>query len=397
MQLTKPELTPQLTQDLNQSSINPWSPGGAILLAALALPGLVGIAHADSAPDQGEVDLKYLDYRDWQPGFDRISVDSPSVSLLAPIAGVWALDSSFVSDSISGATPRYHTAISGASVMHDHREAEDVGLTRYFAQGSVNAGIAHSGEDDYQSRAISLGGTLSTESKNTTVNFGVGISNDVINPVNQVVSDAKKHTLELKTGVTQIVTQNDIVQLDFSHVAEQGYLSDPYKDFDNRPDERTENIVLFRWNHHLDSTDGTSRFSYRYYTDTYQIRAHTFTLDYMQPLPQGWTLTPSARLYTQTAASFYFNPVYSTVLGPPVPAGYSFASNAYISEDYRLSAFGALTLGLKLGKQVTRDWRIDVQVAQYEQRGDWAFFGNGSPGLAPFSARIIQVGLSKQF
>ncbi len=393
MQLTKIDHG----HDLNQSTINPWSPGGAILLAALALPGLVGTAHADSAPDQGEIDLKYLDYRDWQPGFDRISVDSPSVAILAPIAGVWALDSSFVSDSISGATPRYHTAISGASVMHDHREAEDVGLTHYFSQGSLNASIAHSGEDDYQSRAISLGGTLSTESKNTTVNFGVGVSNDVINPVNQVVNDARKHTLELKAGVTQIVTQNDIVQFDFSHVAEQGYLSDPYKDFDNRPDERTENISLFRWNHHLDSTDGTSRFSYRYYTDTYQIRSHTFTLDYVQPLSQGWTLTPSARLYTQTAASFYFNPVYSTVLGSPVPAGYSFGANAYISEDYRLSAFGALTLGLKLEKQVTRDWRIDVQMAQYEQRGDWAFFGSGSPSLAPFFARIIQVGLSKQF
>lgn len=366
-------------------------------MAALALPGLVGIAHADSAPDQGEIDVKYLDYRDWQTGLDRIGVRSPSVSVLAPIAGVWALESTFVSDSISGASPRYHTAISGASTMRDHRDAEDIGLTRYFSQGSVNGSFSHSGEDDYQSRALSLGGTLSTKDKNTTVNAGIGVSNDVINPVNQVVNDAKKHALELKTGVTQIFTQNDIVQLDFSHIAEQGYLSDPYKDFDKRPDERTENILLLRWNHHLDSTNGTSRFSYRYYTDTYQIHSHTFALDFVQPLMQGWTLTPSVRAYTQTAASFYYNPVYSTVLGPPAPAGYSFASNGNVSEDYRLSAFGALTLGLKLEKQLTRDLRLDLQVAQYEQRGNWAFFGGGSPGLAPLYARIVQVGLAKQF
>lgn len=393
MQLNKP----MRDDDLDQASGKPWSPGNAILMAAFALPGLVGIAHADSAPEQGEIDVKYLDYRDWQPDLDRISVHSPSVDILAPIAGVWALEGSFVSDSISGASPRYHTAISGASVMHDHREAEDLSLTRYFSQGSLTGGIAHSGEDDYQSRALSIGGTLSTQDKNTTANFSVGVSNDVVNPVNQVVHDAGKHTLEWKFGVTQIVTQNDIAQLDFSHVAEQGYLSDPYKDFDNRPDERTENVVLFRWNHHLDSTDGTSRFSYRYYTDTYQIHAHTFGLEYVQPMTQGWTLTPSIRAYTQTAAGFYFNPVYSSVLGPPAPAGYVFGSNAYISEDYRLSAFGALTLGLKVEKQIARDWRIDFQIAQYEQRGNWALFGEGSPGLAPLYARIVQVGLAKQF
>lgn len=383
--------------NLNRPAENSWSPGGAILMAALALPGLIGIAHADSAPDQGEIDVSYLDYHDRQPGLDRIGVHSPSISVLAPIAGLWSLETSFVSDSISGASPRYHTAISGASTMRDHREAEDIGLTRYFSQGSIRGSISHSGEDDYQSRALSLGGTLSTKDKNTTANFGIGISNDVINPVNQVVNDAKKHTLELKAGVTQIFTQNDIAQLDFSHVAEQGYLSDPYKIFDKRPDERSENILLLRWNHHFNGTDGTSRFSYRYYADTYQIRAHTFTLEYVQPLPQGWTLTPSARAYTQTAAGFYYNPVYSTVLGPPVPAAYSFASNGNISEDYRLSAFGALTLGLKLEKQLARDLRIDLQIAQYEQRGDWTLFGGGSPGLAPLYARIVQVGLSKRF
>jgi hypothetical protein len=393
MQLTTAERGAAKAADKSADGANSATMGGAILLAALALPGLAGVAHADTAPDQGTIELKDLNYRDWQPGLDRITVHSPSVDVMAPIAGVWSLEGSVVSDSISGATPRYHTAVSGATTMADHRVAEDLSLTRYFSQGSLNVGVAHSGEDDYQSRALSIGGSVSTEDKNTTANFGIAVNNDVVNPVDFTVHDAKKHTLELMAGVTQVLTQDDVVQLNVSHVAEQGYLSDPYKDVDTRPDERTENILLLRWNHHLDSTGGTSRFSYRYYADTYEIKAHTFNLEYVQPMSGGWTLTPSARIYTQSAAGFYVNPVYDPALGAPFPPGYVFGSSAYISEDQRLSAFGAYTIGLKLEKQLTRDLQVNMKIENYEQRGSWALFGSGSPGLEPFYARIIQVGL----
>jgi hypothetical protein len=395
MQLTAASQSLNATQPADTG--NPSPLGGAILMAALALPGLIDAAHADTPPEQGAISLKYLDYHDWQPGLDRIAVSSPSIGVQTPIADVWSLQGSVVSDSISGASPRYHTAISGASTMRDHRVAEDLSVSRYFPQGSLNAAVAHSGEDDYQSRSISIGGSASTADKNTTANFGLGVTNDTINPVNLIVVDAKKHTLELMAGVTQILTQRDIVQLDITHVAEQGYLSDPYKYVDNRPDERSQNILLLRWNHHLDSSGGTSRFSYRYYSDTYQIRAHTFGLEYVQPMPHGWIMTPSARIYTQTAAGFYVNPVYDPTFGPPFPPGYVFGSAAYITEDQRLSAFGAYTLGLKVEKQLTRDLRVDVKLENYAQRGSWALFGNANRDLAPYYARIIQVGLSKQW
>jgi hypothetical protein len=174
-------------------------------------------------------------------------------------------------------------------------------------------------------------------------------------------------------------------------------LSNPYLFLDIRPNERDENILLFRWNHHFDSTDGTTRFSYRYYTDSFAIRANTFTLDYVQPLPHGWTLTPTVRVYSQTAAYFFAPPVYDPVFGPPIPLGYTLNSGAVVSEDYRLSAYGALTLGVKLEKQIAPDYRVNISVENYEQRGDWALFGSGTHGLAPFYARSIQFGLSKAF
>ena len=58
----------------------------ALIAAALALPGILpGAAHAQAAPDEGVVALRYYDYRDWQPGADRMSVRSPSLYALVPL------------------------------------------------------------------------------------------------------------------------------------------------------------------------------------------------------------------------------------------------------------------------------------------------------------------------
>ena len=69
----------------------------------------------------------------------------------------------------------------------------------------------------------------------------------------------------------------------------------------------------------------------------------------------------------------------------------------YFSEDHRVSAFGAHTWGLKLAKQINADWQADVKFERYGQRAAWRWFGSGSPGLQPFNARSLLVGLSRQF
>ena len=58
----------------------------ALIAAALALPGILpSQAHAQTAPDEGVVALRYLDYRDWQPGARRMTVRNPSLYALVPI------------------------------------------------------------------------------------------------------------------------------------------------------------------------------------------------------------------------------------------------------------------------------------------------------------------------
>lgn len=364
---------------------------GAILLAALALPGVV--AHAENAPESASLSVRYLDYRDSQPNLDRIKVRSPSVDLLLPIAGEWALHASMVSDTISGASPRYHTSVSGASRFDEKRTGVDVALTRYFSRASVTVAAGRSGENDYVSRFASVQATISSDDNNTTWLLGTGVANDRINPVNFAVSDESKRTVDLMAGVTQVLTPRDLVQVVLTHVQGRGYFSNPYKYVDIRPREHDQSTVQLRWNHHIEKYGASSRMSYRYYTDDYGVHAHTLLEEIVHPLHGGWTLTPSLRLYTQSQASFYFDPVYDKRFGAPFPVGYKFGTDP-ITADQRLSAYGAVTFGLKVEKEISKDTTIDVKWEQYKQRGAWRQFGGGSPGLQDFSARSIQLGLT---
>ncbi|HEX7983528.1 MAG TPA: DUF3570 domain-containing protein [Duganella sp.] len=367
----------------------------SILAAALLLPGVQ--AHAEAPPTNGVISVGYLDYRDSQSGLDRIRVHAPSVSVMAPVAGVWSVSGSLVRDDVSGASPRYHTAVSGASHMNDDRKAGDFAVKRYLERGSVSVGASYSTEHDYVSRALSLQGTFESEDRNTTWSAGIGRSNDEINSTGGAVVGEKKNTTNLLVGVTQVLTKNDVVQLTLAHDHGKGYFSDPYKAFDNRPRSRNETTLLARWNHHVDATDGISRTSYRYYRDSYGVRGHTLGQEYVQPLSQGWTVTPEVRLYTQSAADFYFDPVYDPVLGTPFPPGFNGANPGYMSADQRLSGFGAVTLGLKVSKQIDKLWSVDVKVSAYQQRGSWRLFNSGSPGLDTLRAQIFQIGINRQW
>jgi hypothetical protein len=370
------------------------SPGQALMLAALALPGLD--AAAQTLPEYSEISVGYLYYKDEQPSLDRVSVRSPSLRLVVPVAGEWLLEGGAVSDHLSGATPRYHTALSGASRMEDKRNAGDVRVTRYFNNATLGVGHATSIENDYRSHAWSVSGTWSTEDRNTTAGLSLGVSNDRIDPVNLLVRNERRHATEAMFSLEQVLGKRDVMKADYTHVRGRGYYSDPYKLLDNRPRERDSDSLLLRWNHALERGP-TFRSGYRYYRDSYGVRAHTLSLEIEHPLRHGWSWTPNLRYYTQSAADFYFDPVYDPRFGPPFPLGFVIGSTGFTSADQRLSGFGAVTAGLRVAKRFGQGWSAWLKGEKYRQRGSWRAFGSGSTGLERFDAQLWQLGVSKQW
>lgn len=366
-------------------------PTGALLAAALALPGVIpASALAQAAPDQGLIALKYLDYRDWQPGADRIHVHSPSLYALKPLSDSLAAEGSLVYDSISGASPLYHNTLSGASGkggVVDYRTAGDVKVTKYLDRAAIGVGAALSSERDYLSRALSMDVRLFSDDRNRTYAFGVGGASDRIDSTNGLAEDKHRRTVDLLIGVTQVLSSESIIQSNLTWSTGHGYYSDPYKTLDIRPDARRILAWLTRYNQHLTRFDSTLSLSYRYVLDSFGSDSHTVEAAWYQPLPDGWSIRPALRYYTQAAADFYFD--------PPFPQGFTLGKP--YTADTRLSAFGALTPGITLAKLLPDGWQADLKVEFYRQRAGWRPGGNGSPGLEPLSARWIQTGISKTF
>lgn len=371
-------------------------PGPALLAAALSLPGVGPAAHASPPPERAQIDVRYLRYQDSQPGLKRIRVDTPTVGLRVPVASQWSVEGALGYDAVSGASPRWHTATSGASRMRDERTAGELRVTRHWDRASLTLGGAFSSENDYRSRALSLRGTVSSDDNNRTWSVGVGRSDDRIDPVNFVVVNERRRTTDLLLGVTQVLTPVDIVQATLTHAMGDGYYSDPYKALDRRPRERAQTALWLRWNHHFATLGATSRLGWRGYRDDWDVRSQTLVGEWVQSMGDGWTLTPSLRYYTQSAASFFYPPVYDPVLGEPFPTDYAARPNAIRSADARLSAFGAGSIGLRVAKAIDRSSTVDFKLEYYEQRGEWRI-GGGTPGLAPLRATILQIGLTHLF
>ncbi|PTT87001.1 hypothetical protein DBR42_12555 [Pelomonas sp. HMWF004] len=382
---------------------------GAIVMAALALPAALPLAvQAEEAPEKAVVSLRYLHYQDEQkvkvrfPDYDgtepkkfkRITAKAPSAYVLVPLGTKWSLEASAVSDDVSGATPRYYTDVSGATSspgMKDKRTAGDLKMTRHFERAGVSLAVSHSTEHDYKSNAYALDVRFASSNNNTTLNVGVGGSRDKINPVNKVVVGERKRTNEYIVGVTHALTSNDLVQVNATYTDGRGYFNDPYKRFDKRPDQRKQTALLALWNHHFSGLGATLRSGYRYYTDSFGVVAHTVEGAWVQPVGSMLSLTPSVRYSTQSAADFYYDPVMEASIFPR-----PLTPQTYTTTDQRMSAFGAVTLGLKAELRLG-DWTADVKYERSEQRGEWRTLGTGSPNLDPFIWQSVQMGVSTKF
>jgi Protein of unknown function (DUF3570) len=124
---------------------------------------------------------------------------------------------------------------------------------------------------------------------------------------------------------------------------QQGLLSTTYhRVYFNDGVLKVENFPFSRWKVpvgiQLNSFIGDSyilRTYYRFYWDNFQILAHTFDLEFEIKLTPGFSLTPQARFYTQTAA-FFFRPFER-----------SEHNQLYYSSDYDYAAFQAYEAGLE--------------------------------------------------
>ena len=283
--------------------------------------------------------------------------------------------------------------MSGASI-EETRTDVSLGWHQYSKYRTHTWTIASSVENDYQSVALGWDFAIENRKRWLTLLSSLSVSYDTLSPTDADVfggpraqADGEtKTSVSVYGGFNLVVNAMTTLQMGAGLTQLDGYLSDPYRGADNRPDQRQQVVFDVLLRRYVGWLGAAWHVDYRYYQDDWEVKAHTID----QHLYKQWALDsgsfmlgPNVRYYWQHQASFY--DLSST------------PSEPFYSSDYRLSAYGALSVGLALTWD-WHDWGVSLDISQYLSDETWGVTGKQdteTPALVDFTT--VSFGLFTRF
>ena len=375
----------------------------ALSSTALALPG---IALSDAPPTQSTVSYKLSNYqeedlsRSEAPIGDlkRYDIDVHQFQLVSPLGRNMSLHVDANYESLSGASPWFTSRsldgepvvnLSGPSGIWDRRAELSIGSRYYLDNGSFAGKIGYSEENDYSAVYFGLNGERNYNNDLTTVSVGLSYSSDEIFPTdaalfNRVIEDDKQST-SVFFSVSQIINQVSSFQSALSITDQSGFLSDPYKLRDIRPDNKTQIAWSNSYRRFFVSANAAFHVDYRYYHDDFGISSHTSDVSWHQNLGRTFQLVPQLRYYSQSAADFFTN--VDDFLNP---------ISEYQSSDYRLSAFGAVSGGFSVIADMG-SWKATLTAERYLANDKYSAYDVSLPSTALVKYNRVSMGIDFRF
>ncbi|GKS69068.1 protein of unknown function [Nitrosomonas sp. PY1] len=378
-----------------------------------------------------------------------------------------------------------------SSASPETRHQAIFGLSHEWNEAAINVSGGFSRERDYKSTFGSIGGRLDFNQKLTTVKFtgsytssdiGAILDHDALPYITKTAYQDQiirkggasgsevllgdRHDWYANLGITQILSKNSLLDASIGYTNSNGFMENPYKvmsvifvdpnDLNNpqtefingqvralieqRPNIRNQVALNTKYIHHISPFNAALHLGYRLSVDDWGINTHTFDGSWVQPLGNNWTLTPRIRYYSQDAANFYHDYLFSRqAFSKPLmdtqgrqvyvdrdnpnvqyfsSDGFSFvdqngnfvddaiAQNAqpqYVtydasllpknfSSDHRLAGFGALSGGVTLTKRL---WKgVDLEAGfEYYTRASSMEIGGGSTSFANFDYYVANAAI----
>jgi Protein of unknown function (DUF3570) len=202
-----------------------------------------------------------------------------------------------------------------------------------FGSGSFGLGYSHAMADDNAVLGISAQATFDRF--------------DYLQPNGDRHGRRNRTALNGNLNFLQLLSPTTIFDASYGLTFQQGtletsYNSVPLEGGTSRtgelfPHSRTRHAVQARIAQHLPQSHTTLRAAYRYYTDSFQLGAHTTEFELHQYLSPRLIVRGSFRYYTQTGAEFFTTafPLHQSLMLPR-------------TADSDLAAFHAQEYGLKL-------------------------------------------------
>jgi hypothetical protein len=351
-----------------------------------------------------------------------ITIHGPSVLVRKKFGERFAATANYYVDRVSSASIDVELT---ASPYEEERTQYSAAFDFLRGKSTYSAGFINSEESDYVSNtaffAISqdMFGDLTTVTLSYKRGWDSVYQNERQPDGSLVRSEAfgeqKTDRRGYALGLSQVLTRNMIMALNYEVLTDEGFLRNPYRSirlvevdgtqgFDSEiyPSTRTSNAISGRVKYFLPyraALDG----SYRFFTDTWGIQAHTVELGYTHPAWNRWIFEGKVRYYRQDSADFYRD------LFPRR----DFAN--FMARDKELATFTSYTVGVGASyefnvprapwiQKSSANIRFDHLLIQYDDFRDARVHRNpdntfalGEEPLYELNANVLQVFLSIWF
>jgi Protein of unknown function (DUF3570) len=374
-----------------------------LVLLPLIAAGLAATAARATVLPEDRADILYHRY---QGG--GVTIDGPSLLVRKGFAERVSFSANYYVDMVSSASVDVMTT---ASPYKEERTQYSLGADYVRGKTIYSVGYTNSSEPDYEANTANASVSQDLFGDLTTVTLGYQRGWNTVGKRGDPTFAPRTDTRNYQIGLSQVITKNLLLGASYEAITDEGFLNNPYRsvryvdptsgtgysfEAERYPRTHTSNAASIRARYHLPWRAAVYG-EYRFYTDTWEVHAHTAEIGYTYPWRNDWLFDVSYRYYTQTQADFYSD------LFPRQ----NYAN--FLARDKELSDFKSQSIGLAASYRfLSKDWHflhegtvsLHWDIMQFDYKNFRNIPAGGPPGGEPlygFTANVIQAFVSVLF
>jgi hypothetical protein len=260
-----------------------------------------------------------------------------------------------------------------------------------LSYGPARAGYYVSKESDYFAQQVRGGVDHDLFAQHLNLAVGVSYGWDAITPLvdeDTATADDERKTTHMNLVATHVLTRRTLVRVGAERTQVKGLQHSPYRNVyagggttvEVHPDARLRQSGFVRLQQYF-GNQSSVRGDYRYYTDDWGVRSHTWSARLHQYVIDDLRFRYRYRYYRQNGAEFYRDE-YESVSGV----------DGYLTGDYRLAPLRAHLFGGRMDMSLSA-----VSSSRWLRRFDVSFKYERYFNSNNFSANILETGFAVRF
>ena len=303
-----------------------------------------------------------------------LEVTGPSVLVRKSVkdkVSVWA---NYYVDTITSASI---DVVATASEYTEERTEQSIGFDYLHGKTFMGLSYTNSEESDYSANSVRFGISQDFFGDLTTLGISYARGFDTVRRNGDDTFEEETDRQTYRVDLTQVLTRNLIVNLNYEGVTDEGFLNNPYRqvrfldpgaargysyESELYPRTRTSSAQALRAMYYLPYR-ASIKAEVRNYSDSWGIKAYNGELAYTHPFGEsGVVLEMKYRFYDQTSADFYSD------LFPRANA------QNFLARDKELASFQTQTLGAGVSYEFEAKWLPFVKRGQVSLFVDYIDF-----------------------